>query len=157
MKPLFRIAALWLLLIGCAQAAIEELEFQNLQQEERYQYLIDVMRCPMCLNSNLSGSDAPIAADLRAEIHAQIMEGKSDDDIIDFMKARYGDFIMYRPPLNQVTVLLWFGPVALLLLGFVVARRLLKQQQTALAGNDSLSREESARLHDLLNDEEARS
>lgn len=154
MKYLFRVAALMLLLCSGAQAAIEELEFQNPQQEERYQYLIDVMRCPMCLNANLSGSDAPIAADLRAEIHAQIMEGKSNDEIIDFMKARYGDFIMYRPPLNKVTVLLWFGPAALLLLGLFVARRLLTQQ-TPQVGNETLSVEESARLRDLLNDEEA--
>jgi Uncharacterized protein involved in biosynthesis of c-type cytochromes len=153
MKALLRAAvlALW---CGAAVAAIEELEFQNPEQEQRYQQLIDVMRCPMCLNSNLSGSDAPIAADLRAEIRAQILEGKTDEEIVDFMKARYGDFILYRPPLNRVTALLWFGPLVLLALGFVVARRMLTQQPAKGGSEETLSQEESARLQELLRDED---
>jgi cytochrome c-type biogenesis protein CcmH len=154
MKQLIRAAALALLLVSAAQAAIEEIEFQNPEQEDRYHHLIDVMRCPMCLNANLSGSDAPIAADLRDEIHTQILEGKSDQEIIDFMKARYGDFIMYRPPLNKGTVLLWFGPLALLVLGFFVASRLVRQQKQNVT-DAVLSAEESAHLRDLLHDEES--
>jgi cytochrome c-type biogenesis protein CcmH len=153
MKQLIRAAALALLLVSAAQAAIEEIDFQNPTQEERYHHLIDVMRCPMCLNANLSGSDAPIAADLRKEIQTQILEGKSDEEIIAFMKARYGDFIMYRPPLTIGTALLWFGPVALLVLGFAVARRLVRQQKQNLT-DAALSAEESAHLRELLHDKE---
>src|SRR5688572_23725180 len=96
-----RFLAILLLTLCCfvhgSFAAIEELEFTSPDDEARYHHLIDVMRCPMCLNANLSGSDAPIAADLRNEIFKQINEGRSDEEIIAFMRARYGDFIMYKP------------------------------------------------------------
>lgn len=149
-------APLILLLLLClfargAAAAIEELEFASAEDEARYQHLIDVMRCPMCLNANLAGSDAPIAADLRVEIYKQIQEGRSDDEIIAFMRARYGDFIMYRPPLNIGTVLLWFGPGVLLVFGFFVLRRLLSTARTGPA-QETLSAEELQKLNALLSD-----
>ena len=132
-------------------AAIEELEFSSVKDEQRYQELIAVMRCPMCLNANLAGSDAPIAADLRHEIFKQIQAGRSDAEIIDFMRARYGDFIMYRPPLNIGTVLLWFGPGVLLVLGFFVLRRMLLASRASTA-QETLSLEEMQKLNLLLND-----
>jgi len=106
-------------------AAIEELQFESLEQQQRYKSLTDELRCPKCLNSNISGSDAPIAADLRTEVHEQIMAGRSDAEIKAFMTARYGDFILYKPPLTLGTALLWFGPVLLLLAGLVTIRRML--------------------------------
>jgi cytochrome c-type biogenesis protein CcmH len=132
-------------------AAIEELEFASEDDEARYHYLTDVMRCPLCLNANLAGSDAPIAADLRNEIYKQIQEGRSDEEIIDFMRARYGDFIMYKPPLNIGTVLLWFGPGVLLVLGFFVLRRLLHTSRASNA-QTALSPEELQKLNSLLDD-----
>jgi cytochrome c-type biogenesis protein CcmH len=149
----FHVACLLLLLalvVRPAVAAIEELEFSSPEQEERYLNLIDEMRCPKCLNANLSGSDAPIAADLRAEIHAQITAGNSDDEIIEFMTARYGDFIMYRPPLNIGTALLWFGPLVLLLAGFVVIRRMLAASSSSASTSENLSAEERKHLDQLL-------
>jgi cytochrome c-type biogenesis protein CcmH len=139
------------LLIGVltAQAAIEELSFADEAERARYDRLVAELRCPKCLNSNLAGSDAPIAADLRSEIYEQISMGSSDDDIIAFMTARYGDFILYRPPLNAGTALLWFGPLLLLLLGVVVLRRMLAMS----AANDTdsgLSAEEQRKLASLL-------
>jgi cytochrome c-type biogenesis protein CcmH len=139
------------LLIGVltAQAAIEELSFADEAERARYDRLVAELRCPKCLNSNLAGSDAPIAADLRSEIYEQISMGSSDDDIIAFMTARYGDFILYRPPLNAGTALLWFGPLLLLLLGVVVLRRMLATS----AANDTdsgLSAEEQRKLASLL-------
>ena len=135
----------------CASAAIEELEFASEEQETRYHDLIDEMRCPKCLNANLSGSDAPIAADLRAEIKEQLQEGRSDDEIKDFMTARYGDFVLYRPRLNTSTALLWFGPLALLLAGFFIVRRMLATSR-ASTFDAILSPEEQQRLHVLLKD-----
>ncbi|MGA0804956.1 MAG: cytochrome c-type biogenesis protein [Pseudohongiellaceae bacterium] len=132
-----------------AAAAIEELGFASEADRARYEQLVAELRCPKCLNSNLAGSDAPIAADLRAEIYQQIEDGSSDDQIIEFMTARYGDFILYRPPLNAGTVLLWFGPLALLLGGFFVLRRML----AASAANTSdagLSADEQRRLAAVL-------
>jgi cytochrome c-type biogenesis protein CcmH len=132
-------------------AAIDDLTFTSPEAEVRYHQLIDEMRCPMCLNANLSGSDAPIAADLRAEIFKQIQEGRTNPEIIEFMRARYGDFIMYRPPLNRGTVLLWFGPGALLLAGFFILRRMLAAAHAAPA-TEKLSTEEMQQLNSILDD-----
>ncbi len=132
-------------------AAIEVYEFETDAQQERFYQLSDQLRCPMCLNSNLSGSDAPIAADLRAEIYEQIIDGRSNDEIIDFMTQRYGDFINYRPPLNRGTLLLWFGPLALLLLGFgIILRMTLNNRSKAQVSE--LTPEEKQKLDRILAD-----
>lgn len=153
---MLRLVAFILLLSGtishAALAAIEEYSFASEDQERRYHRLTDEMRCPKCLNANLSGSDAPIAADLRAEIIRQLEQGRSDTEIIEFMTARYGDFILYRPPLNPGTALLWFGPLALLLAGFVVLRRMMGAAR-ANAADSALSPEEQRRLQQLMNDD----
>ena len=138
-------------------AAIDEYEFSNDIEQERFKKLTDEMRCPKCLNANLSGSDAPIAADLRAEIYDQIQEGRSNDEIIEFMRERYGDFILYRPPLNANTFLLWFGPGILLILGFVFIRRTLSSdtdkdstKKSEQLSSEHLSVEEEDQLAEFL-------
>lgn len=150
MKAWLRLLPAALLLGALAtQAAIEELSFADAAERARYDKLVAELRCPKCLNSNLAGSDAPIAADLRTEIYEQINGGSSDAEIIDFMTARYGDFILYRPPLNAGTALLWFGPLLLLLGGVFVVRRML----AASAASDTdagLSAEEQRKLAALL-------
>jgi cytochrome c-type biogenesis protein CcmH len=143
------------LLAQVASAAIEELKFASAAERERYETLVAELRCPKCLNSNLAGSDAPIAADLRNEIYEQISGGMSDDQIIEFMTARYGDFILYRPPLNAGTALLWFGPLALLLAGFVVLRRMLAAS-AASTSDAALSSDEQQRLAALLDTDKDR-
>lgn len=155
MKILRIVLALGCLLLGFnGQAAIEDLEFSSEEQRERYQNLIEELRCPKCLNANLAGSDAPIATDLRAEIYEQITSGKSDDEIVDYMTARYGNFILYRPPLTPGTALLWFGPLVLLLAGFFIIRRMMSAS-TAPAGGDMLSPEEQARLDAMLESDDS--
>lgn len=150
MRALGPVLGLWALLaVPAALAAIEELSFASEAERARYEQLVAELRCPKCLNSNLAGSDAPIAADLRAEIHEQIGNGRSDDEIIAFMTARYGDFVLYRPPLNAGTVLLWFGPLALLLAGFFIVRRMLASAAAAPV-DPGLSAEEQRKLAALL-------
>ncbi|MDT8399117.1 MAG: cytochrome c-type biogenesis protein [Pseudomonadales bacterium] len=149
MTKFFLLFVLTCSLPGQAWAAIEVHEFDSPEQEARFRHLIDEMRCPMCLNANLSGSDAPIAADLRHEIADQIAEGRSDEEIIAFMTSRYGDFILYRPPLNSATFFLWFGPALLLLAGFFVVRRMLRQSRAATT-ESALSADESNKLHAIL-------
>jgi cytochrome c-type biogenesis protein CcmH len=147
---------LWLLaclFVQAGVAAIEDYAFADAEQEARYHRLTDEMRCPMCLNSNVAGSDAPIAADLRAEVLRQLRAGRSDDEIMTFMKARYGDFITYRPPLNRGTALLWFGPLALLLAGFIVLRRLLGAVRSGQPAQGELNDEERGRLQALLDED----
>ncbi|PCJ41445.1 MAG: cytochrome C biogenesis protein [SAR86 cluster bacterium] len=142
-----------LLFFSCVfsvNAAIEVYQFDDESQEERFNTLIDQLRCPMCLNSNLSGSDAPIAADLRAEIHKQILDGRSNVQIIDFLTQRYGDFINYRPPLNPGTYLLWFGPLILLLTGLVIVWRIGRSSQKLSVSK--LTTEEQEKLDNILAD-----
>lgn len=140
-----------------ALAAIEEYAFDTDKQEDRFKKLTYELRCPKCLNSNLAGSDAPIAADLRAEIYDQIREGRTNDEIIEFMSSRYGDFILYRPRLTVATFFLWFGPAFLLLAGLVIARRMIVNSQQAEVQNDApLTSSEQEQLRKLLDDNQDR-
>lgn len=99
-----------------ANAATEVLKFDSTQQEQRYHELIDELRCLVCQNQNLADSNAALAQDLRERTYRMVRSGDSSDEIIDYMVARYGEFIMYRPPLRTSTYLLWFGPLVFLLL-----------------------------------------
>lgn len=94
----------------------DELQFEDADRAQRFEDLIAEIRCPKCLNTNLAGSDAPIAADLRQLIYEKIREGSTDDEIRSFLKARYGEFVLYDPPLSPRTVALWILPVVLILL-----------------------------------------
>ncbi len=110
-----------------AEAAIDAYPFPNDELRERYNVLIAELRCPQCLNTNLAGSDSMIAKGLRREVHRMLLEGSSDEEILDFMQARYGDFILYEPRLKAGTFLLWFGPVILFLVAFAVALRIVRR------------------------------
>ena len=152
MKRLLSAAFLGLVLLGTAQAAIDTYEFATEAERERYRNLVEELRCPKCQNQNIADSDAPIAMDLRGEIYRMLEEGKSNDEIIDFLVSRYGDFVLYKPPLTSRTLLLWYGPAGLLLIGFgvlgvIVLRRRGQSQDRSAAG---LSVDEQARLAALL-------
>ena len=84
------------------------------ENQERFYTLLETYRCPKCQSSNLSGSNAPIAKDLKREIHRLIEEGKTDKQIEAFLRSRYGDFILYKPALRKNTLILWLGPFILL-------------------------------------------
>ena len=96
--------------------------------EARLKAMSQELRCLVCQNSTLADSDAPLAEDLRNEIRGQMRAGKSDQEIIDYLVVRYGDFVRYRPPVNKATAILWFGPFLLLLIGGFVLYRVLKKQ-----------------------------
>ena len=103
-----------------APAAIDAYQFNNGEQKARYKLLTEELRCPKCQNQNLADSNAPIAADMRREIHRMVTSGQSNQDVVDFMVARYGDFVNYRPRRDASTFVLWYGPIGLLVLGGVV-------------------------------------
>jgi len=128
--------------------AIDAYEFSDPELQQRHQALVDELRCPQCLNTNLSGSDSMIAQDLRREIHRMVQDGKSDDDIRQFMYERYGDFILYKPRVNNKTMFLWFGPGLLLILGIWFVHRII--YRTREIKEVSLSAEDSQRLKDIL-------
>jgi cytochrome c-type biogenesis protein CcmH len=133
-----------------AAAPIEDVTFADAEQEARYHELITLLRCPKCLNVNLAGSDAQIASDMRAKIREQLAEGLSDEEIKAFWVARYGEFVLYRPRMSAATVALWFGPLALLIAGFFIVRRMLASG-SGNAIEASLSAEEARKLQTLLN------
>jgi len=123
-------------LCGFAATPVDIYEFDSAEQESRYRALIDEFRCPKCLNTNLSGSDAPIAQDLRRTIHRLLVtDGRSDQEIRDFLQERYGDFVLYDPPLKPGTWILWGAPVFFLLIGAWVLFRVVRKpaQETALS------------------------
>src|SRR6195952_5908236 len=147
MKRWLAAAVLSVGLAGVAQAAIDSYEFRDEAERARYGELTRELRCPKCQNQDIADSNAPIAADLRKEIYRMLGEGKDNQQIIDFMVDRYGDFVRYKPSLNSRTWLLWFGPAGLLLggllvIGFIVVRRRGQRSEDA----DVLSDEERQRL-----------
>ena len=101
-------------------AAIETYQFSNAEDEIRYQKMIAELRCLVCQNQNLADSNAELAQDLRAKTFEMINAGASNNEIAEFMVARYGDFVLYRPPLKGQTLLLWIGPFGILLIALVV-------------------------------------
>ncbi|MGH8374514.1 MAG: cytochrome c-type biogenesis protein, partial [Pseudomonas sp.] len=117
----------------------------------RFRELTKELRCPKCQNQDIADSNAPIAADLRKEIFRMLGEGKDNQQIIDFMVDRYGDFVRYKPALNAKTALLWFGPAGLLLGGVVIIAVIVRRRRVQRAGTrDELSAEERSRLDQLL-------
>ena len=103
-----------ILLAANAWAAIEALRFDSADQETRYRALINELRCLVCQNQSLADSNAPLAADLRKITYDMIVAGHSDNDVRDYMSDRYGDFVLYKPPLTATTLVLWAGPFLLL-------------------------------------------
>jgi len=110
--------------------AVEILEFSDPEQQERFTRLTEELRCLVCQNENLADSNADLAKDLKKEIYGMIQNGDSNKEIIDYLVARYGDFILFRPPFKATTYLLWLAPAIFLLIGFFFARSLLRQQKT---------------------------
>ena len=141
-----------LTLTGVAHAAIDTYEFANDAERERFRELTNELRCPKCQNQDIADSNAPIATDLRREIFRMLGEGKDNQQILDFMVARYGDFVLYKPALTRKTAVLWFGPLALLVGGLVVIGVIVGRRRRTgqVAGSDTLSAEERKRLDTLL-------
>ncbi|MBF6621984.1 MAG: cytochrome c-type biogenesis protein CcmH [Pseudomonadales bacterium 32-61-5] len=156
MKQLIQGFLLALCMIGGAQAAIDAYEFQSEAERERYRTLVEELRCPKCQNQNIADSNAPIAMDLRREIFRMLEEGQSNEQIVDYLVARYGDFVRYKPPVNIKTLLLWYGPIALLVVGFgVLALILMRRRRGADSdAHNTLSEAERERLATLLDKKE---
>ncbi len=137
------------------QANDAPLDFDTPQQQQRYKHLIQELRCLVCQNETLADSSADLAQDLRLEVYQQIMSGKDDKAIIGYLTDRYGDFVLFRPPLKTSTWLLWFGPFALLLLGLLILYRILRHAPPPPRAE--LSDDEKTRLHELLPKQDGRS
>lgn len=132
-----------LLVAGAYAESFDIYTFETPEQEARFEALIAELRCPKCQNNNLADSNAPIAKDLRDRTYELVREGRSDEEIVDYLKARYGDFITYKPPFNAVTVLLWTGPFLVLLVagGVLLVRLRRRKTQSAVAPDPARVRE----------------
>lgn len=140
------------LLIGSASAGpVETFKFKDEATKLRFQILSKELRCPKCQNQNLADSNAKIAVDLRKNLYNLLQEGKTDQEIIDFMVYRYGDFVLYRPQLKKQTYILWFGPIVVIL-GFALSVIfVLRKRSKGKANELALSSKEQANLDDILN------
>jgi cytochrome c-type biogenesis protein CcmH len=118
-------------------AAIETYQFDSPEQEARFRQLGFELRCPKCQNQAIGDSDAEISGDLRAEVYRLIKEGATDREIKDFMVARYGRYVLYKPPLDRQTVFLWFGPIVFFIIGGVVVALRIRRSKRALEQGDA--------------------
>lgn len=123
----------WLVVASAvAQNPIQPLDFSSETERKRYHSLINELRCTVCQNEALASSDAPLAADLRESVYRQIRAGRSDMEIRQFMRDRYGDFVLYNPPMAGHTLLLWAGPPLLLVIGLVASAFIIRRRRRML-------------------------
>jgi cytochrome c-type biogenesis protein CcmH len=134
------------LLLVFALAAPLGLVAQDDDIDKRVTALAVELRCLVCQNQTLADSNAPLAVDLRNQIREQLKAGKSEQDVVDFMVARYGDFVLYRPPLKASTVALWTGPFVILVFGAWLLIRRIRSRPAAEAQLSEAERERAAKL-----------
>jgi len=135
------------LFILCAAALAFSASGQEKDLEKRVMDISSELRCLVCQNQTLADSNAELAVDLRNSIREQLSRGASEREVLDFMVARYGDFVLYRPPLTGTTLLLWFGPFVLLGIGVLV---LIRKIRTRRPAGQQMSEEDRARAARLL-------
>lgn len=142
------ISLLLLLGIFTAQAAIVAFDFDDPAKEARFRKFSEELRCLVCQNQSLADSNAELALDLRRELYKMIQNDATDEEIISFMVDRYGDFVLYKPPVKPVTWMLWFGPFVLIVIGLVILVRVIRN--TGKQAATEISPEEQKRLNALL-------
>jgi cytochrome c-type biogenesis protein CcmH len=126
MRALF--LSLLLALSAAPAFAIDISQFDDPAKQEQYLRLTHELRCMQCLNTSIADSQVDLAADLRQEVHDLVQQGKSDDEIRQYMVDRYGEFILFRPLTNARNMWLWLAPVIFLVIGAIVAVRILRQR-----------------------------
>ena len=146
MRYFIQFALLLLLIQGVFAESIEVKDFENSSQESRYLDLIDNIRCPVCQGQSIGGSNSDLAKDLREQVRQMILNDKSDNDIHLFLTERYGDFVIFKPPINLKTYLLWFTPLIFLVLCFIYLIRIISKKRDFSPKSSS----EIERARDLL-------
>lgn len=152
MKKLIIILSLLFLLNPFIYAAVEVKQFQNSKHEQRYKNLINEFRCVVCQNQNIADSNAALAQDLRKQVFKMINAGKNDDEIMEFMVIRYGDFVLYRPQFNSMTFLLWVGPFIIFIIGLYILMSFIRQRKKMVT--TELSNTDKEKVKQLLEDKE---
>jgi len=154
LKTLVSIVFLFVITLTNASANyVDTYTFQDPVTEKRFNELNKELRCPKCQNQNLSGSNSPIAQDLRREVYELLDQGKADIEIMNYMVARYGEFVLYRPRVNSLTYILWFAPVVLILIGVLVIVFIVRRKPIARKEVE-LSLDQQDKLKALLKDKD---
>tara|TARA_Y100001956_G_scaffold10630_2_gene9412 strand:- start:1071 stop:1550 length:480 start_codon:yes stop_codon:yes gene_type:complete len=135
-----------------AHAAIEVHEFDTLEQEQQFKELGNTLRCPKCQNNTIADSNAELAVDLREKVYEMTKAGKSKQEIIDYMIARYGNFVTYNPPFTVATAILWVGPIGVLLVGFGFIVLRSRTKKVTPEQNEDWDQDKEARLKALLDE-----
>jgi cytochrome c-type biogenesis protein CcmH len=149
-----RLTSTWLLLLVFGAAplpaavTLESFTFPTKAQEQHFKDLIGQLRCLVCQNETLAESDADLAHDLRAEVYEIMKSGKSDQEVIDFLVKRYGDFVLYKPPVKPSTYLIWYGPFVLLAIAALLLVRAVGRQRQVQ--EPAISAEDRKRLDGIL-------
>lgn len=141
------LTACMILFSHASQAAIDTFEFENAQQEKTFHELTKLLRCPKCQNQNIADSNAELAKDLRNKTYELVKQGKSKDQVVDYMVARFGNFVRYDPPVTPATIFLWLGPLLFIIFGLLVLIRQIKKQP---AKANNLDDQEQQKLQQLL-------
>ncbi|MAS23789.1 MAG: cytochrome c-type biogenesis protein CcmH [Oceanospirillaceae bacterium] len=123
-------------------------QFDSQQDTDRFNKLAEDLRCPKCQNQNLADSNAPVASDMREKVYEMMQSGSSDEQIVDYMVDRYGDFVHYTPPVKSKTIFLWAAPAVVFVIGLLVLVMIRRGQKQA---PQPLTEEEKARLNALKN------
>jgi cytochrome c-type biogenesis protein CcmH len=146
------VLALWTALISPAHAADAAPTEQDRATQSRATAIAEQLRCLVCQNQTIADSNADLAVDLRRQVREQLAAGRTDREIIEFMTARYGDFVLYRPPFKATTALLWGGPALLLVVGAIMLVRLVRERRAIEP--PALTAEQRARADRLLSGDE---
>ena len=149
--PRFVLITALLLCGAAANAQVADVySFETTQQEQRFQNLIEELRCPKCQNQNIADSNAPISKDMRAEVYRRMRAGESNDEIVDALVDRFGEFILYRPQVEKRTLLLWATPAIAVLGGLLVVIGVVVRSRRQTEQTAELSPEERARVAKIL-------
>ncbi len=151
MKKALQTFCLFAVLSFACYAADTPVTFTSSIERERYETLLEELRCLVCQNQSLSDSHADLAQDLRDQVYTMIIEGKDNVQIAQFMVERYGDFVLYKPPVKSATWLLWFGPSILLVVAFAIVVIFARRHTR---GPRALSKEEQNRVQTLLSQDQ---
>lgn len=161
MKYIIGLIATLLVLISTSSFAgsVDTYQFSKPEYETRFHDLNKILRCPKCQNQNLADSNSMISQDLRKEVYRLMEEGRSDEQIIEFMVMRYGDFVLYKPKVDNVTYFLWYGPIGFGVLGLIILSIVVVRQRNKQANaggeqeqsSEALSDKEQQALDNILN------
>lgn len=144
-------AVLALLFVTQAHARFETHDFTTPQMEQDYNVLVAELRCLVCQNQNLADSNAELAQDMRLKVYKLLSEGNTRDEVVDYMVTRYGDFVMYRPPVKPSTFLLWFGPLIFFVIAAIVVISYIRRKK--VVEENGVDSQQQKKAHSLLEDE----